>query len=208
MNRVDHLVWAAGDLDDAIGQFEAASGVRATPGGSHPGRGTHNALLSLGPGCYLEILAPDPAQATPPTLLLPAGPIHRPFLLTFAVACSDIEATADAIAATGYERPAINAMSRRTSDGGELTWRLARMEDHTFGPVIPFLIEWGDTPHPSLSTPAGCTLKELRLCHTDEKGVAALITSMGIDVACRHGHAALTAMLDTPRGEVVLTSER
>src|SRR6185436_19323104 len=128
MNRIDHLVWAAGDLDDAVGQFEAISGVRAAPGGSHPGRGTHNALLSLGPGCYLEILAPDPAQETPPTLLLPAGPIHRPFLLTFAVACSDIEATADAIAATGYERPAINAMSRKTRDGGDLNWRLARME--------------------------------------------------------------------------------
>src|SRR5262245_42814827 len=119
-NRVDHLVWAAGDLETATDQLEAITSVRAAPGGSHPGRGTRNALLSLGPGCYLEILAPDPAQAIPPALLLPSGPIARPFLLTFAIACSDIEATADAIAATGYLRPAIQAMSRKTRDGGEL----------------------------------------------------------------------------------------
>jgi hypothetical protein len=208
MNRIDHLLWAAGDLDAAVAQFETMSGVRAAPGGSHPGRGTHNSLLSLGPGCYLELIAPDPAQDSPPALLGSAGEIERPFLFTFAVACSDIDATADAIAATGYERPKVEGMSRKTRDGGELSWRLARMNDHAFGPVIPFLIDWGSTPHPSKTTPPGCTLKELRVCHHDEKGVAALIASMGIEVQCRHGHAALTAVIGTPKGDLTLSSER
>ena len=71
--RMDHLLFACSDLDAGIRWFEATTGVAPEFGGVHTGRGTHNALVSLGthtagapgvsPNVYLELIAPDPAQA-------------------------------------------------------------------------------------------------------------------------------------------------
>src|SRR4051794_9510111 len=63
--RFDHLVVAAASLDQGAAWVEARLGVAMSPGGRHEAMGTHNRLLSLGPGRFLEVIAIDPDGKTP-----------------------------------------------------------------------------------------------------------------------------------------------
>src|SRR5579864_7405144 len=100
--RVDHLVYATPDLQLGIDTAEKLFGVRATPGGQHPGLGTRNALIALGPASYFEIIGPDPDQPKP------AGPrrfgiddLKAPHLLTWVAKGQSLDTFAAAARAHG-----------------------------------------------------------------------------------------------------------
>ena len=62
---IDHLVVAARTLEEGARWLEERTGVPAVPGGRHALMGTHNRLVALQGGMYLEIIAIDPQAPTP-----------------------------------------------------------------------------------------------------------------------------------------------
>lgn len=203
---MDHLVYAAPELEAAIDSLERRLGVRAIPGGSHPGEGTRNALIALGPACDLEILAPDPHQ-TPPNrpLWLGLEGLVKPRLTAWAVKAADLEELGSRAAESGVRLGPVISGSRRRSDGLVLFWRFTDPHVVAADGLAPFFIDWGTSSHPAASAPGGASLAALRAEHPNPAGVADLLRALGVDLPVTKGpRSALIAVLQTPNGLVEL----
>ena len=205
---VDHLLLGAPDLDVGIAWLEQRTGVRAQVGGSHPGVGTRNALVSLGSRQYLEIIAPDPAQSAF-NFNLDLRRLPAPRLVTWAVSTPDIDAAVAAARRDKLEVFGPRDGSRRRPDGSVLHWRsagtAASFAEAEVDPV-PFFIQWAaDSRHPSVDAPAGCQLVDFAIAGPDPGKLEAVLAGLGVDASVtKSDHARLTATLETPKGRVVL----
>jgi hypothetical protein len=207
-DAVDHLLVGARDLDEGIAWLEARTGVRAVAGGSHPGWGTRNALVSLGPGQYLEIIAPDPAQATY-AFGIDVRALDEPQLVTWAASTADAASLVAQADREGIEMSPPRAGSRTRPDGSQLGWKTAWVASS--GPravvePIPFFIEWDrESAHPSSGAPRGCHLLGFDLRHPQPDLVTGRLAALGIEVVVAEASApGLVAVLDTPSGRVTI----
>ncbi len=203
---VDHLILGAKDLEAGIALVEQHAGVRAVFGGQHPGRGTHNALLSLGHKSYLEIIAPDPKQSTPPQF--PGlREVAQPRLIGWAARCTDAAALAKRLNASGVAVSGPVAGSRQRPDGRTLRWRVVFLQDRS-DLLLPFFIEWErESVHPADDSPPGCRLERLVAQAPDAPGLARTVRTLGVELLVERGEKArLLARIAGPRGRFELTS--
>jgi hypothetical protein len=174
---LDHAILAGPSLPDLVAAFEARTGVPAMPGGRHAGQGTHNALVGLGPGRYLELLAPDPEAEDGPFRASIAY-LAAPALHTWCARGADADAFEARVRAAGLE-PRRIAMARTRPDGVRLAWELVFADGHGFGGLVPFFIDWGGSAHPSASLGAPLAWRSLVLEHPDAAGLAELLAALG-----------------------------
>jgi hypothetical protein len=204
--ELDHILWAAPDLDAGSALIGQLTGVDPALGGSHPGFGTRNSLLSLG-ATYLEIISPDPAQSLEGNRGGRIAALAEPGLATFAVRTKDLDAYAAAASRAGIRTKGPVEMGRTRPDGVRLDWACLYIEDAVFGEIIPFGIDWKASPHPSVSTPTGATLREFTVLHPQADALSRIYREMGIGVPVRlAAKPGFLAVLDTLRGKVVLTA--
>lgn len=203
--ELDHLAIVATRLEDGVAYVEDALGVSLSPGGEHTLMGTHNRLLGLADGIYLEVIAINPEAPNPPharwfDLDALAGP---PRLGNWVARCADISATL-AQAPPGAGKAA--ALSR-----GRLNWTMAISENGKlpFEGTFPGLLQWHGAAHPCEGLPAsGCTLTELELQHPKANALKHLLDGCGLaDTRISFVQAPvqkLTAQVQTPHGLRVL----
>ena len=206
LSRVDHIIYGTPDLESTIDALEKRLGVRATTGGQHPGEGTHNALFSLGPSMYLEIMAPDPRSPEPDRpRWLGIDDLTEPRLIAWAAKGSDLDSLVAVARNRGIELGEIFAGSRERPDGSVLSWRLTDPRQIIADGVVPFFIDWGATPHPSESAISGLRLHNLKAEHPDPLPVSSILENLGLDVrVAPRSRPALIATLETPRGVIEL----
>ena len=204
-HELDHLLWGVPDLDEGIAQLADLVGVEPVPGGPHPGFGTRNALLSLGAGVYLEVIAPDPVQDLDCTRGEILVALPAPKLLTFAVRTSELNRVERLVEGAGLRTPGPVAMSRLRPDGRRLAWKVLKFPGNPFGESLPFFIDWGGSKHPSADSPGGCTLEALEVGHPDRDALADLYAALeiGVEVVAAP-EPRMRAVVDTPAGRVTL----
>ena len=205
LSRIDHLVYASPDLERGVDHLHALLGVRATPGGRHPGWGTRNALIALGESTYLEIIGPDPDQGMPSAdLRFGIGDLDQPALVSWAVGTEELQQVVEDAQRRGLDLGAISEGKRKQTDGTLLSWRLTA---HRLSPggLIPFFINWGQPPSPALGAAQGCSLRELGGIHPAPEEIRLKLAGLGLDLPIDRGSVpGLVAILDTPQGRVEL----
>jgi hypothetical protein len=180
--NLDHILLGVSDLQRGIDWVEERSGVRATFGGVHPGRGTQNALLSLGTRRYLEIIAPDPTQSiSGDSMASELRKLKEPTVVAWAVHTNDLATLVKKARAAGIDMEDIRDGSRARPDGKLLRWKACGLR-HDFDGLLPFFIEWSsDSIHPSVD-PHGCILDSFSLeSSSREVGGQAVKLELGVE---------------------------
>ncbi|MCC5989327.1 MAG: VOC family protein [Pararhodobacter sp.] len=204
MLTFDHLAIAAESLDEGTAAIEQALGVRLAPGGEHAAMGTHNRLLSLGPGEYLEVIAINPAAPAPGRArwfgLDDFSGATRPQCW---IARSDDMPAALAAAPQGTGIPI--HFTR-----GAYEWEMAVPDSGIlpFDGLFPALIGWHSQAHPADALPdAGVRLNRLVITHPDAAALRAALDALIHDprIAVTTGaEPALAVELQTPNGPRLL----
>lgn len=204
---LDHIILGSSDLDRGIAFVEEHTGVRAAFGGVHPGRGTRNALLSLGERRYLEIIAPDPKQSVRRSRFGSLKDLVTPRLVGWAVHPDDSEALAERLRQTNVSFGGPTDGSRQRPDGKILRWKTLDLKGDRSG-LLPFFIEWSaDSIHPSVDAPSGCRLVSFSVSAPDPDELAANFRLLQIDITITQSDTpGLHAVIAGPKGGVALTS--
>ncbi len=203
---LDHILLGCNDLDRGIELVEQSVGVRPGIGGVHPGRGTRNALLSLGERRYLEIIAPDPAQHE--IVHFPQlRSMTDPRLIGWAVHPPDIAAIAKQLRENKVEFTGPDDGSRKRPDGRVLNWKTINLADDRHG-LLPFFIEWSaDSVHPSKDAPGRCSLAYFEIMSADPEELSGTLKRIGLDLHVqRSDKARLRALISGPKGDLGLST--
>ena len=155
---LDHIAVVCADLDAGSDWLASQLGVPLQDGGTHARFGTHNRLLGLADGLYLEVIAPDRnAEIDGPRWFDLDNVPQTPRWGNWICRADDLTAQSDL---TG---PPI-AMTR-----GDLNWQITVPDDGRLPMAggFPTLIKWEDeAAHPATRLPvSGCRLIRWEVRH-------------------------------------------
>ncbi|MEL6099971.1 MAG: VOC family protein [Pseudomonadota bacterium] len=201
--ELDHIAVAGESLAAATTYVEEALGVTMAQGGQHDVFHTHNRLLGLESGLYLEAIAVNPEAPTPdrPRWFDLDRFSGTPRLTNWICRTDNIEGL---LREVDVDAGAAVALRR-----GDLRWRMAVPQSGRlpFDNLFPALIQWDTARHPAgMLETSKIRLRRLTIQHPQADVLAALLEPHFDDdqVAFEMGAPALSAAFTTPQGERLL----
>jgi hypothetical protein len=217
--RLDHLVVAAPTLAAGVAHVCDSLGLPAdalTAGGRHPGMGTHNRLLGLWGGIYLEVIACDPEAPAPArkrwfgldSKAVKARLANGPYLAHWVARVERPRHLRLWQQQYPARIPPLLPMQR-----GDFAWHIGVPDNgalptwkrHGGDGLLPSLIQWDLPTHPSDQlTYGGIALKSLRGFHANANGLAKQLEWLGasslIALEPTPVEPSLVAEFETPAG--------
>lgn len=195
----DHLVIAAADLTSGMAYIRETLGVDIPAGGQHHFMGTHNAVMAVGDGIYLELIAIDPELPAPSgprwfgldTDDLQARLKTGPVLVHYVLRTDDMAATLDGL------DPALRHMlgPAMSASRGDLHWQITLNGDGIppAGGCIPAIIEWQGTPPQYGMDFPGLVLQKLECCHPDPDKLRDWLDMLGAGNLLQHENIVISS---------------
>ena len=200
--ELDHLAVVAPDLDAGCDYVQRQLGVDLGPGGEHVVMGTHNRLLNLGSGTYLEVIAPAPHMGPPGRRRwFGLDDVTKPALAAWVARTDDLDGL---VRRSAHPLGVVETLRRDSFE-----WRMVLRPDGTVleGGCVPLLIQWPKDVHPTNTmADSGCRLRRLRLTHPDPETLTDGLPGMADcdTLSVETGPAALAADIVVPSGETVV----
>lgn len=199
MIEFDHIAISGETLTAAQSHVEEALGVALQTGGAHDVFFTHNALLGLEDGLYLEAISIDPDAPRPerPRWFDLDRFAGVPRLTNWICRTADLEAS---LRTLPDDMGAPVDLQR-----GDLRWRMAVPQSGIlpYDNCAPALIEWQTKVHPATRLkPSGVKLRRLTISHPSGEALGALMHPHLVDdrIEFERGEAGLNAVFETPHG--------
>lgn len=182
MLRLDHVTIGATDLSQGAAHLHEQLGIDAPAGGRHTDMGTHNRVLRVGDGVFLELLAIDPAGTSPRRpRWFGMDDAHqarklaeRPRPVGWVLSTPDVAAVQ---AASRVDLGEILAMSR-----GARSWQITVPTGGitAFDGCFPSLIQWSKGPPPANGMSfLGPTLERVILHHPRPDDLRMALDALG-----------------------------
>ena len=203
MLELDHLAISGETLEAATAHVEDTLGVKLQPGGNHAAFSTHNTLLGLEDGLYIEAIAKDPdAPPARHTPIFDLASFTGPARLT------------NWICRTQHLQRLLTEMPDGLGPAlplarSDLRWLMTAPPSGVipFDNLMPYMIEWQTSPHPATKlAPSGLRLHRLFISHPKADAMITLLAPHFTDarVVIENGPNAILAEFDTPHGRRLL----
>jgi hypothetical protein len=195
--RLDHLVITAETLEDGVAWAEDRLGVSFLAGGKHARYATHNRLLGLADGLYLEVITADPNASCDGARWFGLDKFSGPPRLANWICEPD-----------DFHEFMVYGMRKVSMERGDLRWDMGVPEDGSMplGGGFPTILHWHTDKPPGRSlAPSGCALQTLTIAHPQADVIKNSLSSKLTDPRVRFVVAQeiqLSAAFETPRGMV------
>ena len=206
ISRVDHIVYAFPDLEDGILAIEKLTGVKPVPGGQHLNHGTHNALMAIGPKCYLELIAPDPVNKFIGKRWMAVDNINGPTLTRWSINTQNIIKDAQTLISIKKPLGEIIPGQRQLRNGEYLKWKMTKPNEFGLVETVPFLLDWSQSNnHPCDALDIECELVGIQLVSQNIYALDSILGKTSDQISFKQGHQnSINVTIRTKKGVVVL----